>query len=241
MKQKIGIIGLSDFSRLIARELAPYFDIVISSRKDVGDEDDFRVVSKENVLKQSIIIPAIPSQFIEEFFVENKRLINPDALVVDVCSVKVKPVQVLQKVLPETCNILATHPMFGPFSGANGVKGLQMMIYPVRIENSRYEAIKLFLTQKLQLELVECTPDEHDKELVYVLGLTQLIGRAVDSISIPDTKLRTRAYDDLLDMKRIQGRDSWNLFESIVRDNPHFAEVIKSFIQALTKIENKVY
>ncbi len=238
----LSIIGFGDFSKLMVKELSPYFEILISTRHQ-PDQNDLKCkfVDTKTALRQEIIIPSMPSQFLEEYFLQNKENVNPDSLVIDVCSVKVKPVDTLMKILPESCKYLATHPMFGPFSASKGLEGLQIMTYPARINDDYYFEIKNFLTSKLKLKVIECTPDEHDKELAYVLGLTQLIGRASQNLKIPETILRTRAYDDLLDMKNVQGNDSWELFESIVRDNPYCKQVIEDFSQSLQIIKDKVY
>lgn len=242
MKKTIGIIGYSDFSNLIASELSPYFDIVMSSRREIKNASEFaKFVTKEEALSKDVIIPALPSQFLEDFFVNNRELVNQKALVVDVCSVKVNPVEVLKRVLPSGCEILSTHPMFGPFSAKNGINNLQIMVYPTRISDSKFDYIKKFLSEQLGLRVIECTPEEHDKELAYVLGLTQLIGKVSQEMDIPETKLRTRAYEDLLDMKKIQGTDSWDLFESITKENPFAKEVIKKFTNSLNNIEDKLY
>jgi prephenate dehydrogenase len=242
LNKTIGIIGYSDFSCLIAKELKPYFEVVISSRREISNAPDYvNFATTKEALSKDIIIPALPSQYLEEFFVHNKDLVNLNALVIDVCSVKIKPVEVLKRVLPIDCEILSTHPMFGPFSAKNGIKKLQIMVFPTRINESRYKSIKQFLSNQLGLSVIQCTPEEHDKELAYILGLTQLIGRAVQDMNIPETNLRTRAYEDLLDMKKIQGADSWDLFESITKENPYAKEVVKSFTECLKNIERKIY
>jgi prephenate dehydrogenase len=241
LNKKVGIIGYSDFSRLIARELSPYCEVMIASRRNIDEETEFKIVTSEEALSCEVIIPAIPSQFLEEYFTKNAVLVNYQALIVDVCSVKVRPLETLERVLPKSCSILATHPMFGPFSAKNGISGLQIMVHPARIGKQYYKDITVFLSEKLGLEVIECSPEEHDKELAYVLGLTQLIGKVSQDMDIPETKLRTRAYEDLLDMKRVQGSDSWDLFESITQENPYAEEVIKNFTESINNIKNRIY
>lgn len=85
------------------------------------------------------------------------------------------------------------------------------MLSPVRVPAADYQAIKHFLKVTLGLSIIECTPDEHDQALAYVQGLSHYIGRLMQIMKIPRTELMTRAYADLLDMKDIQGGDSWEL------------------------------
>jgi prephenate dehydrogenase len=243
-KYQIGIIGYGDFTKVMLEYLAPYADIVVSSRSretgDAGFGARFKPLSE--VLSCDIIIPSIPAQFFEEFFTQNRDFINPGALVIDVSSVKIRPLDVLQRLLPETCQIIGTHPMFGPASIAknNGIKGLRCVVCPVRVPNEKFSSIKQLLQTNLKLEVLERTPEQHDREMAYVQGLSHYIGRVMDCMKIPESELATLAYEDLLDMKKIQGGDSWDLYASIMLQNPYAAEVNAQFKQACDLLDEKL-
>lgn len=244
MKYQIGIIGYGDFTKLMCEYLAPYADIVVSSRSHDSGDAGFgsRFAMLDEVLSQPILIPSIPSQFFEIFFTENKDRINPDALVIDVCSVKVKPLQVLEQLLPETCQIIGTHPMFGPASvyKNNGLDGLKCVVCPVRVGQETLDSFTGFVADILKLRVINKTPEQHDQEMAYVQGLSHYIGRTMDIMNIPNTELATLAYDDLLDMKNIQGHDSWELFESIMNENPYAREVNQKFKQAIQQLDHQL-
>jgi hypothetical protein len=55
-------------------------------------------------------------------------------LIVDVLSVKDYPRQIMLDLLPKGCDILCTHPMFGPDSGKNGWHGLNFVYEMTRID-----------------------------------------------------------------------------------------------------------
>lgn len=238
-KKKLAIIGFGDFAQLMVRYLSPYFEVMVASRRRITNKKglDFTEVTVETALKQEIIIPSMPSQFLEEFFIANYDFLNPKALVVDVCSVKTQPVEVLRRVLPEGVQILATHPLFGPASAKNSLKGQKIMMYPVRLTDKKLTKIKQFLRDTLELEIIETTPEAHDQMMAYAQGLSHYIGRAMQLMDIPDSKLTTKAYGDLLDMKRVQGRDSDELFDSILFENPYALEVNKKFKQTLKALD----
>ncbi len=238
----IAIIGYGDFSKLMIRYLNPYADIMVASRQKALKKHrlNFQHVSLKTVLSQQIIIPSMPAQFLEEFFVKNRQLLNPKALVIDVCSVKVKPVEVLQKALPKTVQILATHPLFGPASTQNGLAGQKIMMYPVRLPKAKYQRIKYFVSERLKLEVIETTPEEHDQMMAYAQGLSHYIGRVMQLMEIPEGKLSTKAYNDLLDMKNIQGQDSMELFASIMFQNPYALEINKKFKSTLKELDHQL-
>ena len=70
-------------------------------------------------------------------------LLSPDALVIDVCSVKEYPVRLMKELLPERVSILATHPMFGPDSAAHALQGRKIVLCAERIADFAYQKIKI--------------------------------------------------------------------------------------------------
>lgn len=243
-KYQIGIIGYGDFTKVMLEYLAPYTDIVVSSRsKEAGDAGfGAHFAPLAEVLARPIIIPSIPSQFFENFFNVNRRLINPGALVVDVCSVKVKPLETLANLLPPTCSVIGTHPLFGPASikKNGGIVGLRCVVSRVRATESVYTELVSLLSKDLQLTVLERTPEQHDQEMAYVQGLSHYIARVMDIMDIPKSELSTMAYDDLYDMKLVQAKDSWDLFESIMHENPFALEVNQQFKAAQAKLDTKI-
>jgi prephenate dehydrogenase len=243
-RYKIGVVGYGDFTKLILEYLMPYAHIVVYSRShnegDAGFGAEFSDVA--TVLSQPIIIPAIPSQFFGEFFSSYHDAVNPSSVVIDVCSVKVRPLAELGRLLPKTCQIIGTHPMFGPSSVAKngGIKGFRCAVCPVRADEQTVTIVEDFLQNVLDLRVIRKTPAEHDREMAYVQGVSHYIGRVMDTLGIPESELATLAYEDLLDMKRIQGQDSWELFMSIMKDNPYAAEVHSDLKNAIKKLDEKI-
>lgn len=244
-KYRIGIIGSGDFSTLMLEYLSPYADIVVSSRSKSEGDAGFgaQFAPLKEVLSQPIIIPSIPSQHFESFFSENARHVNPNAVVIDVCSVKVRPLEVLERLLPQSCQIIGSHPMFGPASVARngGIEGLKCVVCPVRASDELVQSVRQLLGDRLGLMLIDRTPDQHDKEMAYVQGLSHYIGRLMDTLDIPETELSTIAYQDLLDMKKVQGGDSWELFRSIMTDNPYAKEINEQLKLATTELDTKIW
>ncbi len=244
-KYRIGIIGYGDFTKVLVEHLAPYADIVVSSRSrtsgDVGH--GARFVTAEEALGCPIIIPSIPAQFYDSFFRQHQAAINPTALVIDVASVKVRPLEMLEALLPPECQIIGTHPMFGPASieRNGGIVGLKCAVCPVRIDSTQFDTFTEFLGMTLGLRVIHTTAQQHDKEMAYVQGLSHYIGHVMDAMDIPTSQLATLAYDDLLDMKHIQGGDSWDLFHSIMHENPYSKEVHQEFLAVCEQLDRQLF
>lgn len=241
-KHTVAIIGFGEFARLLVEHLQPHTEVVVASRHKITQRYGlkFREVDFKTALASEIIIPAIPAQSLDEFLKQNKADINPEALVIDVCSVKVKPVEAMLKQLPKSCQVLATHPLFGPNTAKGDIAGQRIMMHPVRLPKEKYARIKQFIQGELGLKIIEATPEEHDKIMAYAQGLSHYIGRVMQQMRIPESELATKAYEDLLDMKRIQGNDSWELFESIMFENPYAAVVQKRFKLAMQKLDDRL-
>jgi prephenate dehydrogenase len=76
--------------------------------------------------------------------------------------------------------------------------------------------------------------------MAYVQGLSHYIARVMDEMNIPETELSTLAYEDLIDMKRVQGGDSWELFYSIMEENPYTHKVNRDFKKACLALDKKL-
>ncbi|OGF21459.1 prephenate dehydrogenase [Candidatus Falkowbacteria bacterium RBG_13_39_14] len=238
MKRSIGIIGFGNFSRFMIKHLSPFFDISVYARKDIAEDAlklNVKSVSLEEAASQDIIIPSVPLDAFEEVILRIKNIVKPGSIVVDVTSVKVRPVELMEKYLPPHAEILATHPLFGPESGKNGIEGLRIVLCPVRVNN--LELITKFLSDNLRLQVLMRTPDEHDRQMAFVQGLTHFIARAANELDIADFDQKTMAYQKLLDIKELLGGDSDALFLTMEKGNPYAKEAREKFMRTLEKIE----
>ncbi|MCX6799685.1 MAG: prephenate dehydrogenase/arogenate dehydrogenase family protein [Candidatus Falkowbacteria bacterium] len=239
--QTLGIIGFGAFSELMIRHLKSYFKIYIYSHRDLSSrakELGVTFASLEEVATCDILIIGVLFQYFEETLKKIKSLIKPNTLVLDVASIKVKPGQLMEKYLPKNIEIIATHPLFGPQSAKKGITGLKIVLCPIRTK--RLPQIQKFLTNTLKLEVLIKTPKEHDKSMAYVQGLTHFIGRAINNLDIPNTDLNTNAYQNLLKVKKLLGKDSFELFLSIQNANPYAKKVRQSFLNSLNQLEEDV-
>jgi prephenate dehydrogenase len=240
----VGIIGFGTFGRFMAQQLSPYTEVLVSSRRPVPAAEaqavGARVAELEEVAAQPVVVPSVPVQNLESVLEQLRPHLRLGTLVADVSSVTERPVAMMQRLVPAQCEILATHPLFGPQSGANGIAGLPMVLWPVRIGPERLDQIRLFLGETLQLNVMEISPEEHDQEMAYVHALTYLLGRAFSEIDIPNTPLRTATYQHLLDVRRLVELDTPELFETIQHYNPYAAQMRQRFAERLNAIEGQL-
>jgi len=240
MKKEIGIIGFGSFGQFITPFLSPFFEISTFNRSDRSEDADrlgVKYCSLEEVASKKIVILCVPVQFLESMLIQIKDMVTPEALIIDVSSVKVKPVQLMEDILPSSIQIVATHPLFGPQSGKNGIKGLNFVLCPTK-DSKLTSSIRRFLINELHLNVLERSPELHDRQMAYVQALTHFVGRAINEMDIPDVEQKTDAYQYLLNIKRNLGRDSMDLFLTIENENPFAKEVRESLLYELKTLHN---
>lgn len=245
-KKTLGIFGYGSFGTLLVEKLAPYFDIYLQTTKDPNElnlPDNVKAESFKAVAECEIVIPAIPLNAYRDWLRAVVPYLRPGTLVVDVCSVKVKPIEMLMKTLPSNVQILATHPVFGPQSAAGGLAGQPIVVYPTRVDN--YEEILEFLVNTLELEVVELDPESHDKKMAIIHALTFFIGRGLMSMGIESSSIDTGTFKNVLGLKEVinlvelETNHTDELFETIESGNPYAAETRKAFIKKLQQLDRE--
>jgi len=239
--QTLGIIGFGSFGQFISKYLKPHFKVSVFNRSDkssIASSMGLPYLSLEEVCNSDVVIVCVPVQFMEEMLIKIAPMLKRGAKVVDVSSVKVKPVQLMKKHLPEHCEIIATHPLFGPQSGKNGIEGLNMVLCPG--ERRTTVSLERFFKDVYGLNVLIRTPEVHDQQMAYVQALTHFVGRAVNEMDIPDVEQKTPAYQYLLNIKRNLGGDSYDLFLTIEQENPYAKGVREHFIKELNKLNDSL-
>jgi prephenate dehydrogenase len=237
----LGIVGFGSFGRFMAGHLRSRFTICVHDRVDVADEAaqlGVRSAPLPEVAASEILVLAVPVQNMEEVLVELRGLPRHPEIVLDVGSVKVKPLDLMARYLPRRIEIVGTHPMFGPQSGRHGIAGLKVVLCPLRTK--RLQAIRNLLERELRLEVLEMSPEVHDSEMAYIQGLTHWIAKALREIKLPDLSLATPAYRHLLKIEENLREDSDALFRTIQTENPFAAAARAELIAKLNEIEAEV-
>ena len=238
----IGIIGFGRFGKLAARYLSEDFDVTVYHRTDKSAEINrtgARAASLATVCRQDIVIPCVPISVLQEVLKDITPLLRPDGLMVDVCSVKEYPVRLMTDILPDTVSILATHPMFGPDSASDTLKGGKICLCKVRIAENRYQNIKAYLESK-GLVVIEATPQEHDEQIATSLSLTHFIGRTLSEYGAKQLDIDTEGYKRLLHILEVVERDTWQLFLDMHHYNPYAKDKRIAFMEVMQDINSRL-
>jgi len=184
------------------------------------------------------VMLSVPVQKTRQTLTDIAPLLKKDTLVVDVASVKIKPLTAMLEILPPSVAVVGTHPLFGPQSGKDGIAGLNIVLCEGR--GGRSAEVARFCVDKLGLRVAQVTPEEHDREAAYVQGLTHMLAKIVVALDLPTMRFPTRTYELMQQMVEMVRYDSEELFRAIERENPYSEEAKKKFFTAARKLEEKL-
>ncbi|SIS87835.1 prephenate dehydrogenase [Paracoccus saliphilus] len=228
------IVGFGAFGELVARILADHADIAINDpspkAQDKARALDIAVVDVSAVARADLIVLAVPASGLEDCLTGLSAFLRSGQVMIDTCSIKEEPVRLMRAILPETVEIVATHPMFGPQTARNGISGLQMVICPVR--GQKWRPLAHFLRSVLGLQVLVTTPEEHDRQAAVTQGLTHLLAHALGNFE-HSPKIRTRSFELLMEAVAMVSSDAPEVFEAIVRGNRYVPEVRRILLNAL--------
>jgi len=239
---KIGIIGFGRLGSLAAKHMAKDSNLSVYDIRGLQKEIKSvgaHALTLEEVASSDIVMPIVPISEMKKTLTAMAPYIRPGALVIDTCSVKEAPVEWMKEILPAHCEILGTHPMFGPDSAKLTLYGSKIVLCPVRISDEKLKNIDAYL-QTHGLHTITCTPEEHDRQIAHSLILTHFVGRGLVEFGAKDIEIDTKGYRRLMKILETVVNDSWQLFEDMNHYNRYAKEMREGFIKSLSTIDQKV-
>lgn len=233
---KFGIIGFGRFGNILADILSIKNEILIHDLSKISK--NFQNVSLLEVVKCEILFIAVPIREFEEVIKSLREYKLQNTTIVDVCSVKIYPVEVMKKYLPDNFGIIATHPMFGPDS-YGPYRELKMVMHSVRDVHNQYDKLKMIFESK-SISVVDMTPENHDKDAAMSQGITHFIGRALSQSGISSTSINTLGFNELLGVVEQTCNDSWDLFKDLQNYNPYTVKMIEKLEEGIKIVRNQI-
>lgn len=246
---RIAIVGFGTFGQFLCRTFARSHDVIVASRtrKDA--------LAAEHGAMRSVGLDELAAFFAEDLDVcllsisilsfeatllgLVPHLRGRDLLVVDVLSVKEYPRELLLKHLPPSCDILSTHPMFGPQSGGgpSGWRGLNFVYDVVRSNAAvnRVDVLDRFLSiwEEEGCRMVPMSCGEHDRYAASSQFITHLVGRVLGDQHLKPTPIDTTGFRSLLGVVTTTNADSFDLFYGLFKYNANSQAIITSLRTSL--------
>ena len=229
----IGIIGYGEFGSLLPKILSDWprpISLRISSIDRPPDNQTF--FDLKTVSQSQVIIISVP---IDQFasVIEQIRVDIPaDSLVMDVCSIQTHPQQVMLEQLPETVDILTTHPNFGPESyrlNNNTTNDFNWIVDRTRCRQSYYDDFTAWLNN-LRVDQVEMTATQHDKTISVPHFVSLCQGIIINRLQLSkDKRFVAVSTRKMIEVAESVG-NNLKICQDIVRYNPFVGEFLEKMI-----------
>lgn len=125
------------------------------------------------VLRSEVVILSVPINSFESVVKELKPYVRDDHLIIDICSIKKLPVEIMHRFLDKGIK-LGTHPLFGP--GSHSIEKKKIVLTPITNEELTISSqIVEWLEEKGGYGII-MDPAEHDKIMSTIMGVSHAMG-----------------------------------------------------------------
>ena len=220
--KSIGIIGYGRFGHLLEAlfKRITYIDLKIYARTVVPDSKRF--FTFDDTVRCDLVIPAAPIHSFENVIKKISKKIKEGSTVMDVCSVKVHPIKVMEKYLLQSVTIVGSHPLFGPQTVRklkNRLLGLKIVMQFVRGKKNKYEDVKRIF-KNLNIKIIEMNATSHDENVAKSQFAAHMIGNIAFGISLSPRVTDTKSNEVLNNFLEMIEEDS-KLFIDMYRYNQY--------------------
>lgn len=227
--KSIAIIGFGRFGELLASLAKSRFEVSIVEPDDkktqAAKKSGYNVIDIDAIATVEYIFLAVPISAFEETVRSITPYVQRSQVVIDLCSVKTYPVQIMKKYLASV-QLLGSHPMFGPDSASRGLDGLQIALCPISITDDNLADIRAFWAD-MGVTVLETTPEQHDQDTAYSQAFTYSIAKVINGAHIPAITFKTRSFTAIHEVAVLSARDTEQLFHDMLFYNPYFSDMKK--------------
>jgi len=233
---KTAIIGAGKMGRWFTRFFLEEGDsVIVSSRSKekllkIRDEFGVKIADNINAVENADrVLICVPIENFEAVVKEIHSHIRPDHVVMDICSIKEKPVKIMHEYI-KTGTTLGTHPVFGP--GVKGIEKQNFVLTPVGNKEKMFaREFKSWLEQR-QANVFIMSPKKHDELMSVVLGFPHFLG-----LVVCDALLN---YPNFLETKKVAGASYkmlLTLAEAVASEETEFYTSLQMNLPEIEKIE----
>lgn len=241
MRSELGIIGYGRCGQLAAEVLEADFQVLATDARDLASEAAARGVAWGDLpdcASRPTVLMAVPVRTMPAVLDAMVQHLQPGATVVDMASVKVRPMRWMAEKLPATVARVGTHPLFGPDSvHERGIRGQRIVVCEAEGHAVAARSIEV-LARRLGLEVVRLDPEAHDREMARSQAVVFLLARALAAAGLEGSELGTPSERRVWSALHLTSADTDELYEDILRLNPHAPDAARAVAAAVhTEVE----
>ncbi|GMI00870.1 hypothetical protein TrLO_g12153 [Triparma laevis f. longispina] len=273
---RIAVVGFGRFGQFIAKSFSKTSTVIAVSRSDYSSVakdmgvDYYSLKDFDKVIEKGVDVVVLSTSILS-FSSLLSSLLPPlrtiggsqpstnYPLIVDVLSVKSHPRRVMLESLPPHCDVLCTHPMFGPESGKNSWSNLNFVFEKTRLAGKTYpdpqstlndpsssmdaafsiDRVERFLSlfEEEGCNMVELSCEEHDRAAANSQFITHLVGRILGRQGLKPTPIDTKGFESVLQLIGSTNSDSFDLFYGLYKYNGNSMDTILKMKQAMEEVE----
>jgi prephenate dehydrogenase len=240
---ELSVIGLGRFGQFWAKHLNRFYPTYIfdlDERKAKLNSNIGKWASLERCLKKKYIFLTIPIRQIKFFLIDNENLFEPGTVLVDCASVKKPILDWFGHYVSDDVFYVASHPLFGPDSAREGLKGQKITLLPGKIPHNLYQILVELFAEKMELMVINMPAEEHDWLMAYNLSLIHHLGRTFNELEIYKLPLLMAGLEKMNLISQTVMNDTEELFQDFYQFNPYAMEVQKKFVHSFEKIFNQL-
>ncbi len=234
----IAILGFGRFGRALA-DLVRLAGHGVRAH-DPGVPEATAPTAEAAVSGADVVVLAVPVGILPDVLAEIRPLLGPDQLVIDVGSVKQRPIEAMERTLGVEVPWIGTHPLFGPASLARGERLLDVVVCPNPLHPAAQPRIRELL-ESIGCRVVETDAETHDRLMARTHAMAFFLAKGLLELGIDDqAPFSPPSFKAMARTVETVRSDAGHLFASIQLDNPHAATVRRRFIDALQNIDEEL-
>jgi prephenate dehydrogenase len=243
--RRFGVVGYGHFGRFLAESLATRGEVLVTDAEPErlpAGPGPVRAAELADVVTADVVVLAIPFGALEGVLRRIEGQLQPQTVVMDVVSTKVRATALLEELLADHPNILATHPLFGPPSMTTMQAGNRIVVSLRR--GDRAAGFLSFLHDAFGVQMVEMPAEAHDRAMAYMQSLPFFIARALVDIGIEDLEhrdiLAIPSFQKLVEIATIEEQHTVDMFDTSQISNPFAEDARAHFLDVLAKLQREI-
>lgn len=183
------------------------------------------------------IVVAVPVPMLPKALAQILPHVSPSQLVMDVGSVKVHPVEALERAFGERIPWVGTHPLFGPLSLTLAERPMRVIVCPNPKQPEAAPRARAFF-ERLGCEVFEQDAREHDRLMARTHALTFFVAKGMIDAGVgEDVPFAPASFQGILRSIEAVRSDAGHLFRAIQLENPYSADARQELLDALRKVD----
>jgi prephenate dehydrogenase len=238
---RIAVLGAGKMGVWFAKYCKANGDVVILAdrKKDKLERLGFELQVEtadfvQAVQKSDQVIICVSIEAFEEVVKKISSAVHPGQPVLDICSIKEKPVRIMHKNLKHAL-VLGTHPVFGP--GSNGVRHKAFVLTPTNSAERKFAETYQKWLEKEGARVFVMSPKRHDELMSVVLGLPHFLGAVTCDTLLSQSefaetkKVAGTTYRMLFTLAEATALETPDLFATLQQNLPEIENIEKLFMQ----------